>query len=99
MGTKKRARVAEPRAVPWAEPAPRAKLFWNGRSQAVRLPKEFRFDGTEVAIHREGDRVILEPVSMSRRTPGGWERGVWVARDFDAPLPPDVLRGFEGGDS
>ena len=39
----------------------RAKLFWTGRSQAVRLPKEFRFDGESVAIRREGQRVILEP--------------------------------------
>lgn len=38
-----------------------AKLFRSGRSQAVRLPKEFRFAGTEVRIHREGDRVVLEP--------------------------------------
>ena len=38
-----------------------AKLFWSGRSQAVRLPKEFRFDGSEVRIRRDGDRVILEP--------------------------------------
>lgn len=38
-----------------------AKLFWSGRSQAVRLPKEFRFEGREVRIRREGDRVILEP--------------------------------------
>lgn len=36
-----------------------AKLFMNGRSQAVRLPKEFRFEGDEVYIHREGERVIL----------------------------------------
>ncbi|MFT5107434.1 MAG: antitoxin VapB [Pseudoalteromonas tetraodonis] len=34
----------------------------NGRSQAVRLPKEFRFDGTEVSIQSEGDSVILEPI-------------------------------------
>jgi antitoxin VapB len=39
-----------------------AKLFLNGRSQAVRLPKEFRFEGqTEVRIERDGDRVILSP--------------------------------------
>jgi antitoxin VapB len=37
-----------------------AKLFMNGRSQAVRLPKEFRFEGVdEVYIEREGDRVVL----------------------------------------
>jgi antitoxin VapB len=41
----------------------RAKLFWNGRSQAVRLPKQFRFEATEVEISREGERVILKPVA------------------------------------
>lgn len=49
-----------------------AKLFRNGRSQAVRLPKEFRFEGEEVSIRREGDSVILEPVG--RRS---WPRGYW----------------------
>jgi antitoxin VapB len=38
-----------------------AKLFTNGRSQAVRLPKEFRFDGDEVFIKRVGDAVVLLP--------------------------------------
>ncbi len=36
-----------------------ARLFINGRSQAVRLPKEFRFEGSEVYIRKEGDDVIL----------------------------------------
>lgn len=39
-----------------------AKLFKSGRSQAVRLPKEFRFEGKEVRIRRVGDGVLLEPV-------------------------------------
>ena len=39
-----------------------AKIFLNGRSQAVRLPKPFRFEGlTEVYIERDGDRIILSP--------------------------------------
>lgn len=39
-----------------------AKLFQNGRSQAVRLPKAFRFEGmTEVFIDRDGDAVVLRP--------------------------------------
>ena len=38
-----------------------AKLFENGRSQAVRLPKEYRFSGDEVAINTVGDIVILMP--------------------------------------
>jgi antitoxin VapB len=40
-------------------PQPRAKLFLHGRSQAVRLPKEFRFGGTEVYVRRQGDDVVL----------------------------------------
>lgn len=40
----------------------KAKLFTHGGSQAVRLPKAFRFEGGEVRIRKEGDRVILEPV-------------------------------------
>jgi antitoxin VapB len=42
----------------------RAKIFWSGRSQAVRLPKEFRFPGEEVRIRRHGSAVILEPVAQ-----------------------------------
>lgn len=37
-----------------------AKVFWSGRSQAVRLPKEFRFDSDTVSVRREGDALILE---------------------------------------
>ena len=40
----------------------KAKLFMNGRSQAVRLPKEFRFSGDEVYIRREGNKVVLIPL-------------------------------------
>lgn len=39
----------------------RAKLFRNGGSQAVRLPRDFRFHGDEVLVHREGRKVVLEP--------------------------------------
>ena len=40
-----------------------AKLFWSGRSQAVRLPKEFRLPGEHVRIRRHGNAVILDPVT------------------------------------
>jgi len=40
----------------------RAKIFQNGGSQAVRLPKECRFPEGEVLVRREGRRVILEPL-------------------------------------
>ena len=75
----------------------RAKLFPNGRSQAVRLPKAFRMPGKEVLVHREGNRVILEPVDDPPRDANGWPLGYWerlhamAARldwsDFE--LPPD----------
>ncbi len=39
-----------------------AKVFMSGRSQAVRLPKEFRFKSNEVRIRKDGDTVILEPL-------------------------------------
>lgn len=42
-----------------------AKLFQNGKSQAVRLPKEFRFTGNEVYIRKQGDEVILSPRTAS----------------------------------
>lgn len=46
-----------------------AKLFRNGRSQAVRLPREFRFEGEEVRIRRVAEGVLLEPVGTDA---AGW---------------------------
>jgi antitoxin VapB len=64
----------------------RAKLFWNGRSQAVRLPKDFRFAGDEVEIRREGDSVILDPVKGR-----SWPDGYWDWLDLNrAALDLDV---------
>jgi len=40
-----------------------AKLFRNNRSQAVRIPVEFELPGDRVVIHREGDKLIIEPVT------------------------------------
>jgi antitoxin VapB len=39
-----------------------ARVFWSGRSQAVRLPKAYRFDVDQVRIRRRGAAVILEPI-------------------------------------
>jgi antitoxin VapB len=39
-----------------------AKLFRNGNSQAVRLPREMRFKGDRVRVRKQGDTVVLEPV-------------------------------------
>jgi antitoxin VapB len=67
----------------------KAKLFWTGRSQAVRLPKEFRFEGDTVLVHREGNKVILEP---DYRWPPGWLEwlmsGPHLPPDFEIPDDP-----------
>lgn len=39
-----------------------ARLFQNGRSQAVRLPREFRFEGDRVRVRRLGKGVLVEPI-------------------------------------
>ena len=41
----------------------KSRIFWSGRSQPVRLPKEFRFRDREVRIRRHGTAVILEPIT------------------------------------
>jgi antitoxin VapB len=76
-----------------------AKLFRNGRSQAVRLPVEYRFEGSEVYVHRDprtGD------VILSRR-PESWEdlfalmASIEVPEDFLADrndTPPQKRRLF-----
>ena len=52
----------------------RAKIFQSGRSQAVRLPKQFRFGGSEVFVKRVGTAVVLLP------TDGAWDA---LARALD----------------
>ncbi len=42
-----------------------AKVFWSGRSQAVRLPLEYRFESDEVRIRRHGSAIILEPIATN----------------------------------
>ena len=70
-----------------------AKIFQHGGSQAVRLPKAFRFEGTEVLIEKREDTVILRPVSSSPpdlRTVGDVSR-YFSEQDADAssfPEPP-----------
>ncbi len=43
-----------------------AKIFRHGGSQAVRLPRAFRFEGTEVQIERHGDEVVLKPLPAAK---------------------------------
>ena len=58
-----------------APPLRTAKLFMNGRSQAVRLPKDFQFEGSEVAIRRDpatGEVVLSRPPAQQQRTLQEW---------------------------
>ncbi len=66
-----------------------AKLFMNGRSQAVRLPAEFRFEGVEVEIKRD---ATTGGVLLIEKPPG---KGSWEAffRARNA-IPPEELEGF-----
>jgi len=63
-----------------------AKVFKNGRSQAVRLPRAFRFKGNEVKIRKEGDKVILEPLARDH-----WPKNFWndfaTDPEFKTPEP------------
>jgi antitoxin VapB len=61
-----------------------AKLFQNGSSQAVRLPREFRFKGDKVRIRRMGASVVLEPVVQSPE--------VWLAELKGIPADPDFMK-------
>jgi len=63
-------------------PTHTAKIFTTGRSQAVRLPKAFRFDTDEVTIEKVGTAVILWPKHE--------DNAVWAAR------VQSLLAGFEG---
>lgn len=83
--------MADPKVRGVAESA---KVFTHGGSQAVRLPKAFRFDTKEVLIRRDGDAVILEPKPADRRMPqtdaeweAHWAR-IDAMSDEEFPDPP-----------
>lgn len=61
-----------------------AKLFKNGSSQAVRLPREFRFKGDRVRIRRVGKSVLLEPLTDDAET--------WLAELKKIPSDPDFMK-------
>jgi antitoxin VapB len=74
-------------------PRQKAKLFTNGRSQAVRLPKDFRFKGKEVYIRRDphtGDVVL------SQGPPKSWDE-IFQKLDKD-PFPADFMADREQGE-
>ena len=72
-----------------------AKLFMHGRSQAVRLPKEFRLPGKEVRVRRVGRAVLLEPLDQPFDIEAWWAKIDEHGGDFlpdgrpeQPPMPP-----------
>ena len=69
---------------------PTAKIFKNGRSQAVRIPKDFAFEGvTELTVRKVGQKLILEPVRKSWLTLN--DESEPVGDDFLAERPDFFL--------
>lgn len=66
-----------------------AKIFMHGRSQAVRLPKEFRFEGSEVRVSRIGDKVILEPFEKPAFDVKAWRTRLDSFLDTPFPEPAE----------
>ncbi len=64
-----------------------AKIFWSGNSQAVRLPKNFRFpaEADEVEIVREGERIVLTPVRREEWPEEFWQAFEGMPADFERP--------------
>ncbi|MDR3161460.1 MAG: AbrB/MazE/SpoVT family DNA-binding domain-containing protein [Spirochaetaceae bacterium] len=60
-----------------------AKVFMNGRSQAIRLPKEFRVEGTEVYIVKDKDRLIITPKTKKEIFNEALEELFGCCPDFD----------------
>lgn len=70
----------------------RAKVFWSGRSQAVRIPKAYRFDTDEVTIRKDGSAVIMEPVEADdeERRQREWDR-IFAEMDSLGPFDDDMV--------
>lgn len=49
-----------------SSPERHVRLFRNGRNQALRIPREFELEGEEALIHKEGDRLIVEPIRKGK---------------------------------
>ena len=70
-----------------------AKLFRNNRSQAVRIPVEFEMPGDRVLIRREGDKLIIEPVSRPSNIVellAAWKNEAPLAPEDHFPLIEDT---------
>jgi antitoxin VapB len=72
---------------------PTSKIFTTGRSQAVRLPKAFRFNTSEVTIERQGDAIILRPKVQSKEE--WWDEVEKILASFEG-MPEEIERDRSG---
>jgi antitoxin VapB len=64
-----------------------AKVFQNGRSQAIRIPKEYRVDTKEVYIEKVGDTLIIKPKKQNK-----WDRFFDELDKIDSDITKDFLK-------
>ena len=79
-------------------PSRQVRLFRNGANQAVRIPKEFELPGKDAVIHREGNRLIIEPVQR-KPAKGTAAAMLWALEEIRKLGPcedqfPDVDEGL-----
>ena len=69
-----------------------AKLFRNNRSQAVRIPADWEFDGKKVRLRRDGRKVILEPIDENEPETLAELLASWdnIDEEFEIPPPPPL---------
>ena len=87
------------KALLWYIPYMTTKIFYNGRSQAVRIPKELRFDVECVEVRRLGDGIYVEPV-QEQRWPENWFQEIHISDEGfqrppqgEMPITPDFTSG------
>ena len=72
-----------------------ARLFRNGRNQAVRIPREFELDADQVVIYRENNRLVVVPVERSPTLAEVLSRLTPLEEDFpdidDPPVEPETI--------
>lgn len=88
------ARATGKRSAPRAR-SYRAKVFRNGGSQAIRLPKECRVEGPEVLIRRRGRALVVESLGARSRTHPSWSKA-FVEKFFRGPPRAFITRPPQG---
>lgn len=78
------------KTIPATSSERHVRLFRNGRNQALRIPREFELEGDEAIVHKEGDRLIIEPVRKGKLMSllATLEPLEEIFPDVDESLPP-----------